>query len=91
MAGIDDTHASSIALVEALTRDPEISWNTCDYGAKLTPRGLAKRLARFDVRPCVIYPQNAPCYRGYKADALLAAYARYLSDPVARALMDGES
>jgi hypothetical protein len=89
--GLDGTHAPSAHLVEALTRDPDSPWNACDYGAKLTPRGLAKRLARFDVRPCVIYPPAAPCYRGYKADALLTAYARYLNDPVARALLDGES
>ncbi|MFM9865613.1 MAG: DUF3631 domain-containing protein [Micropepsaceae bacterium] len=89
--GIDGTHLPSAHIVEALTRDPDSPWNACDYGAKLTPRALARRLACFDVRPCVIYPPNAPCYRGYKADALLTAYARYLGDPVARALVRGES
>jgi hypothetical protein len=90
IAGIDGTHASSARLVEALTRDPDSPWHACDYGAKLTPRGIAKRLARFDVRPCIIYPREAPPYRGYKADALLNAYARYLADPVARALLGRE-
>lgn len=89
--GISDTHASSTQLVDALTRDPDSPWNACDYGAKLTPRGLAKRLARFDVRPQIIFPPHAPAFRGYKADALLTAYARYLADPVARALLGGES
>ncbi len=88
--GISGTHASSTQLVDALTRDPDSPWNACDYGAKLTPRGLAKRLARFDVRPCIIYPREAAAYRGYKADALLNAYARYLADPVARALLGRE-
>ena len=90
VAGIDGTHASSNQLVDALTRDPDSPWNACDYGAKLTPRGLAKRLARFDVRPQVIHLMNAPSFRGYKADALLTAYARYLNDPVARALLQAE-
>ena len=48
--GISDTHASSTQLVDALTRNPDSPWNACDYGAKLTPRGLAKRLARFASR-----------------------------------------
>jgi hypothetical protein len=90
IAGIDGTHASSNQLVDALTRDPDSPWNACDYGAKLTPRGLAKRLARFEVRPQVIHLMNAPSFRGYKADALLTAYARYLNDPVARALLQAE-
>lgn len=88
--GINDTHASSTQLVDALTRDPDSPWNACDYGAKLTPRGLAKRLSHFDVRPQIIFPPHAPAFRGYKADALLTAYARYLADPVARALLGRE-
>ena len=90
IVGIDDAHPSSTQLVEALTREPDSPWNACDWGAKLTPRGVAQRLARFDVRPTVIYPRNAPAYRGYKAEALLVAFARYLADPVARALLRRE-
>ncbi len=90
IVGIDDAHPSSTQLVEALTREPDSPWHACDWGAKLTPRGVAQRLARFDVRPCIIFPRNAPAYRGYKAEALLVAFARYLADPVARALLRRE-
>jgi hypothetical protein len=90
IAGIDGTHLPSAQIVEALTRDPDSPWNACDFGAKLTPRAVAKRLARFDVTPRVIHVPGAPSFRGYKADALLAAYARYLNDPVARALLGAQ-
>lgn len=90
ITGIDEAHPSSTHLVDALTKDLDSPWHACDFGAKLTPRGLAQRLARFDVRPTVIYPRNAPAYRGYKADALLVAFARYLADPVARAVLRRE-
>jgi len=85
--GIDDQPASSKLLVEQLTRDPDSPWVACDWGARLTPRGLAQRLARFDLKPQVIFPPNAPAFRGYKAQALLNAFARYLDDPVAAALL----
>jgi hypothetical protein len=90
VTGIDDQPVASLHLIAALTREADSPWNACDWGAKLTPRGLAKRLARFDVRPQIIFPPDAPAFRGYKADALLTAYARYLADPVARALLGRE-
>jgi hypothetical protein len=87
LVGIDDQPVSSVSLVDELTRHPDSPWVACDWGAKLTPRGLAQRLARFDLKPQVIYPPNAPAFRGYKAAALLTAFARYLDDPVASALL----
>ena len=51
-------------------------------------RALAQRLAKFGLKPQVIYPPNRPPFRGYKGDALVNAFARYLDDPVARAVMD---
>jgi hypothetical protein len=87
IAGIDATPLPSAHIVEALTRDPDSPWNASDYGAKLTPRTVARRLARFDVRPAVLHRPNGSTFRGYKAEALLTAYARYLNDPVARALL----
>jgi hypothetical protein len=90
LVGIDDQPVSSTALVEQLTHDPDSPWIACDWGARLTPRGLAQRLARFDLKPHVIFPANAPAFRGYKAEALLIAFARYLDDPVAIALLRRE-
>lgn len=87
IVGIDDQPVSSTQLLDALTRDADSPWMACDWGAKLTLRGLAKRLAKFDVRPQVIHREGAPSFRGYKADALLTAFARYLNDPVACALL----
>ncbi len=87
IVGIDGEPVSSTHLVDALTRDADSPWMACDWGAKLTPRGLAQRLARFDVQPLVLRRPNGPTFRGYKADALLVAFARYLNDPVARALL----
>jgi hypothetical protein len=87
IVGIDGEHVPSKSLVEALTRDADSAWSACDWGAKLTPRGLAKRLAKFDVRPQVIHREAGPSFRGYKAEALLVAFARYLNDPVARAVL----
>ena len=74
-------------LVEQLTREPDSPWVACDWGNRLTPRGLAQRLARFDLKPRVIHPFNAPSFRGYRAEAFLSAFARYLDDPVAIALL----
>jgi hypothetical protein len=87
LVGIDDQPVSSTTLVEQLTRDPDSPWVACDWGNRLTPRGVAQRLARFDLKPQVIFPANAPAFRGYKAEALLTAFARYLDDPVAIALL----
>ncbi len=87
LAGIDGQPVSSKLLVEQLTGDPDGPWVACDWGAKLTPRGIAQRLARFDLKPQIIHPANAPSFRGYKADALLNAFARYLDDPVAIAVL----
>jgi hypothetical protein len=83
----DDQPAPSRFLVDELTRNPDSPWVACDWGNRLTPRGLAQRLARFDLKPQVIYPPNAPAFRGYKAEALLNAFARYLDDPVASLLL----
>ncbi len=87
LVGIDDQPVPSKFLVEQLTHEPDSPWVACDWGAPLTPRGLAQRLARFDLKPRVIHPFNAPSFRGYRADALLSAFARYLDDPVAIALL----
>lgn len=87
ITGIDEMPVSSVQLAQDLTRDAESPWLACDWGARLTPRGIAKRLARFDIRPQVIYPPNAAPFRGYKAEALHIAFARYLNDPVACALL----
>lgn len=87
LVGIDDQPVPSKFLVEQLTRDPDSPWFACDWGNRLTPRGLAQRLARFDLKPHVIHPGNAPSFRGYRADALLSAFARYLNDPVAIAVL----
>ena len=38
----------------------------------------------------MIFPPNAPAFRGYKAEALLNAFARYLDDPVAIAVLRRE-
>lgn len=89
VAGIDDQPLPSKFLVEQLTRDPDSPWVACDWGAKITPRGIAQRLARFDLKPQVIYPPNAMPFRGYKAEALHVAFARYLNDPVALAFLRG--
>lgn len=83
LVGVDEQPVSSTALVEELTRDPDSPWVACDWGTRLTPRGVAQRLAHFDIKPQVIFPANAPAFRGYKAEALLTAFARYLDDPVA--------
>jgi len=87
ITGIDDQPVASVQLVQALTRDADSPWCACDWGAKLTPRGIARRLAKFDVRPQVINREDGPSYRGYRAQALVTAYARYLADPVARAVL----
>jgi hypothetical protein len=91
LVGIDDQPVSSLGLVDELTRHPDSPWVACDWGAKLTPRGLAQRLARFDLKPQVIHPVNGPSFRGYKAEALVNAFARYLDDPVAIALLQSEA
>jgi Protein of unknown function (DUF3631) len=87
LVGIDGQPVSSTLLVELLTRDSDSPWVACDWGTKLTPRGLAQRLARFDLKPHVIFPPNAAAFRGYKAETLMNAFARYLDDPVASALL----
>lgn len=90
VVGIDEKHVRTSDLIYALTREDDSPWNACDFGAPLTPRAVAKRLARFDIRPCLINPHAGPPYRGYRARALLTAYARYLGDPAARALLARE-
>lgn len=90
IVGIDDQPVSSLFLVDALTRDADSPWGACDWGNKITPRGLAQRLARFDLKPQVIFPPHAAAFRGYKAEALCGAFARYLDDPVAVALLRRE-
>ena len=90
LTGIDDQPVSSTRLVEQLTRDLDSPWVACDWGSRLTPRGLAQRLARFDLKPQVIHTNNGPSFRGYKAEALVNAFARYLNDPVAIAVLRRE-
>lgn len=90
LVGIDDQPVPSKFLVEQLTREPDSPWVACDWGNRLTPRGLAQRLARFDLKPRVVYPPNTAPFRGYKAEALLTAFARYLDDPVARTVLRRE-
>lgn len=83
----NDDDIPTRSLIEQLTHNPDSPWTACDHGAPITPRGLASRLSRFDVRPTVIYPPKAAPYRGYQSRPLLQAFARYLDDPVARALI----
>jgi Protein of unknown function (DUF3631) len=90
IAGIDGQPASAKFLIDELTRDPDSPWAASDWGCKLTPRGIAQRLARFDLKPQILNPPNAAPFRGYKAEALLTAFARYLDDPVARAVLRHE-
>lgn len=89
IAGVDDAPVATRAIVDELTRDLDSPWVACDWGNRLTPRGLARRLADFDLKPQVIHPPNAAAFRGYKGDALTNAFARYLDDPVAKAVLGG--
>jgi hypothetical protein len=90
VVGVDNQPVSSLFLIEMLTRDADSPWVACDWGNKLTARGLAQRLARFALKPQVIFPPHAAAFRGYKAQALLGAFARYLDDPVAAAFLRSE-
>lgn len=87
--GIDGEPLPTKHIVEELARHPDSPWVVCDRGGPLTPRGVALRLARFDLKPHIAHPANGPAFRGYKAEALLRAFARYLDDPVAIALLRG--
>lgn len=87
--GVDtETDFPSRHIIDELTRVAEGPWSRCDFGAPLSPRGLARRLARFDLKPKVIhmkdgYGERLFTVRGYRGAALAGAFARYLADPVA--------
>ncbi|MBP6013803.1 MAG: DUF3631 domain-containing protein [Alphaproteobacteria bacterium] len=88
--GIDEQPVPSKHLVEELTRNPDGPWISSERGAPLTPRGIAQRLAKFGLKPQVIHMEEAPSFRGYKAEPLHLAFARYLDDPVARGVLLSE-
>lgn len=87
--GIDtDADVPSKQIIDELTRVAESPWSRCDFGAPLSARGLARRLARFDLKPKVFHVKDGDgerlfTVRGYRGVALVGAFARYLADPVA--------
>lgn len=91
ITGIDtDADVPTKHLIDELQRTPESPWAQCDWGAPLNARGLARRLARFGLKPKVIHMRANDGHgerqftiRGYRGQALVQAFARYLADPVA--------
>jgi hypothetical protein len=77
-----ETRIPTLELVTKLVSDPERAWATAHRGRKLTAKGLADRLDRFGLKPVMMHLPGRAGARGYRGDALIAAFARYLSDPI---------
>jgi hypothetical protein len=78
-----EARVPTLELLAKLVSDPERAWATAHRGRKLTARGLADRMDRFGVRPIMMRLPGGAGARGYSGENLLAAFARYLGDPIA--------
>jgi Protein of unknown function (DUF3631) len=78
---IFDAHAvdrmSSAALAEALHEIEEAAWSEW-YGRPITARGIAKLLARYEIKPRSIRLDDESTPKGYKRDQFTDAWGRYL-------------
>jgi hypothetical protein len=70
---------TSNALLSKLTADADRPWATVAHGHPLTPRGLAERLAGFGVRPTIVRTAEGQVARGYRGEALIDAFSRFLA------------
>jgi hypothetical protein len=73
-----DARVPSLDLLKKLTADPERAWGSAHRGRKLTPRALADRLERFNVRPRLLRLPDGTVLRGYQGEELADAFARFL-------------
>jgi hypothetical protein len=72
----------TLELLAKLVADPERAWATAHRGRKLTAKGLADRLDRFGLKPVMMRLPGGGGARGYRGDALITAFARYLGEPL---------
>ncbi len=70
----------STDMLAKLTADPERPWATAFRGRPLSPRHLAERLANFGIRPGLVRKLDGAVARGYRGEALIDAFSRYLVD-----------
>jgi hypothetical protein len=77
-----ETRIPTLELLAKLVSDPERAWATAHRGRKLTAKGLADRLDRFGLKPIMMRLPGGGGARGYRGDALIAAFARYLGEPL---------
>ncbi|NOT41485.1 MAG: DUF3631 domain-containing protein [Alphaproteobacteria bacterium] len=69
-------------MLAKLTADPERPWATAFRGKPLNSRTLAERLASFGIRPGVVRKPDGAVARGYRGEALIDAFSRYLTDVI---------
>lgn len=77
-----EARVPTLELLAKLVSDPERAWATAHRGRKLTAKALADRLDRFGLKPVVMRCAGGFA-RGYRGENLIAAFARYLGDPIA--------
>jgi hypothetical protein len=70
---------SSAELAEELHGLEESPWGEW-YGKPITPRGIAKLLAHFEIRPRTVRLDDETTPKGYKREQFEDAWARYLPD-----------
>jgi hypothetical protein len=70
---------SSAELADALHAIEESPWGEW-YGKPITPRGIAKLLARFEIRPRTVRFDDETTPKGYKREQFEDAFARYLPE-----------
>lgn len=71
---------ASRALLDELIKNDEAPWGDM-HGKPLDPRGLAKRLREYEIRPCNIRIGHSPVVKGYRRRDFAEAWESYLPPP----------
>jgi hypothetical protein len=80
----DDEAIHTSALIEMLVKREDRPWSEWKNGKPITPRGIARLLEPFGIRPKQVKLSGVN-NNGYTTDALVSAFSRYLSPTLSTA------
>jgi len=78
LLGYQKPYIPTADLLEKLTADPDMGWNTYNKGFPLTPRQLANNLKPYGIQPKTVRMDEKYTPKGYEVSDFQDAYDRYL-------------